>query len=246
MGTRGRNVHGVNYWRGFLCAFTHLLFIRYSKQWEVAHNKTLKRVPAQKDGPPLDCLRQPFSVSVMLQIHMYFKILASIFFTLIFASIQAEMIAAWGLDFDKTTTCKPESDICETKVLLKSQVIESVQISGLEGPIKLSIPNNQILSCESNAIMLTKAAKIFNLKGEEVFSISHRGYQSSCELTDDKKLYWFIYSKVLDSKPVNVILVVAPDGTVIYEKETMNAGEHKFEYNNKKYVVSTPAPRWPG
>ncbi len=28
------------------------------------HNKTLKSVPAQKDGPPLDCLRQPFSISV--------------------------------------------------------------------------------------------------------------------------------------------------------------------------------------
>lgn len=177
---------------------------------------------------------------------MYFKILASILFSLISVSLNAEIIPAWNLDLETTTSCKPESDICETKVVLKGKSKEPVVISGLEGPIKLSLPNHQILSCETNEIMMTKAAKVFNIDGVELFSIHHRGYQSLCQLTDDKRLYWFLYSKIVNSKPINTVLVVAPNGSVIYEKETNKAGEHKFEYNNKNYVVSIPAPVWPG
>lgn len=60
----------------------------------------------------------------MLQVRVYSKILASVLFSMISISANAEKVSSWDLDFEKTRSCKPESDICETQVILKRQTLE--------------------------------------------------------------------------------------------------------------------------
>ena len=161
-------------------------------------------------------------------------------------SCDAEQILEWNVNFSSKVSCNTESDICHTVVTLIDQDERITKINRLVGPIIVAISNWQIVSCESNAILKTNEAKFFDLSGSEVASVKHRGFLRNCGITPDGKLYWFHYNKILDSKPVNILVVVTSIGDVVYEKTLAAGGEIRFTQDSKEYVVPIGEPEWPG
>ena len=161
-------------------------------------------------------------------------------------SVSAEYIESLQANFEVNTQCKPDSDICNTTVTLEKNGSVITKITSLEGPIFLSVPNKQILSCESNAIMLTDAAEIYTLNGSKVAAIKHRGFLRTCGLTKDNTLYWFLYNKIVNSKPINILVVANNSGNIAFEKELTNGGNISFIYNQTSYVIAIPEPEYPG
>ncbi len=152
----------------------------------------------------------------------------------------AELIEEWGLEYNSVLTCKTNSDLCSRTVTLDDGIKIATKIV-LIGPIKLAIANRQIVSCESNSIVGTQKARIFNLSGKEIAVVEHRGFLRSCDITSDGSLYWFHYNRIIDAEPKNILVVVTSQGIVVYEKTLSAGGNIKFSHNGKEYVVSIQA-----
>ncbi|WP_075187527.1 hypothetical protein [Teredinibacter haidensis] len=142
--------------------------------------------------------------------------------------------------------CKPESDVCETRVKILKEGVEVVEISGLEGPIIHSSENSQVLSCESNAVFETKGIKVFGYDGKELFSYPHLGYQRECGVLAEGALYWFLYNIVENDKPQNSVVVLNSKGEVVFRSGITVLTDFGFSYNGVPLTLTVPAPDWPG
>jgi len=161
------------------------------------------------------------------------------------STCKAEFIQDWGLEYSSKEYCRPGTDYCSIFITLQGKGGSPIKIEAA-GPIVLSVVNKQILSCEFNAYDASSFAILFNLQGEKVATIEHRGYLRQCGTTSDGKLYWFHYNKVVNSQPVNVLLVASDNGNIVFEKELTNGGEIKFQYAGKDYAVTIREPELPG
>jgi len=143
-------------------------------------------------------------------------------------------------------TCKPESDVCETKVKILEDDAEVAEITGLEGPIFHSASNSQVLSCESNAIFGTTEIKVFSYTGKEVFSYPHLGYQRDCGVLVEASLYWFLYNTIENGKPRNSLVVLDSIGDVVFKSGNSVLTVFEFTYDSRLYTLTASTPDWPG
>jgi hypothetical protein len=174
------------------------------------------------------------------------KFISVLSLSLVASICNADFIEQWGLNYNVIQMCIPESDVCSNAVSLNGSANDTIKIEGLAGPIILALENKQIISCESNAILKTEGAKLFNLAGVELAAIPHRGFMRHCGITTDGLLYWFHYNKVLNSSPVNVLVVVTSTGKIVFEQIVKKGGKVKFNLKGKEYAVSIQEPEWPG
>ena len=173
------------------------------------------------------------------------KILSALILYSFVSSSTAEVIEEWGLDYNSVLTCKASSDICSITITLENKDKKTTKFNVI-GPVILAIANRQIVSCESNSVMRTRQARIFNLAGIEIASIQHRGFLRNCDITSDGSLYWFHYNKVFDSVPNNILVVVTSEGKIAYEKTLLTGGDISFAHNGREYIVSIQGPELPG
>ena len=158
---------------------------------------------------------------------------------------NAQYFESLKLDYSEKTYCQPETDNCSTVVTLTKDGNKPIEIKGLNGPIHLSTQYAQVFSCEANTYDDRKYAKLFNLQGELLATVQHRGSLHDCGTTIDGALYWLHYYKVVNSKPINVLVVFSNTGKVIFEKELSYGGLIKFKYYGKEYSLKIDKPQWP-
>jgi hypothetical protein len=173
------------------------------------------------------------------------KILGVVILYSFVSSSAAEVIKEWSLDYNSVLTCKTNSDLCSIAITLEKTDSETTKFEVI-GPVILAIANKQIVSCESNSVMDTHKARIFDLAGAEIASVQHRGYLRNCDITSDGSLYWFHYNKVFDSVPKNILVVVTSEGNIAYEQTLLTGGDISFAHNGREYNVSIQAPEFPG
>jgi len=156
-----------------------------------------------------------------------------------------ESIEGWNVEYRSESRCLPNSDVCHQAIAI---VDSSGKVSELKvtGPVLLAIKNRQIVSCESNAILATEEAKIFDLAGRLVATVNHRGYLRECGITPDGSLYWFHYNEVIESKPMNVVVVVSSRGAIVYEKVLSKGEKVEFSYGKDEYELDIQEPELPG
>ncbi len=157
----------------------------------------------------------------------------------------AEFIEEWNIEYESTLKCQTTSDVCHREI---TTIDSSSKVSkfAVTGPVILAIENRQIVSCESNAILSTEQARIFDLDGNQVATVIHRGFLRDCDITSDGVLYWFHYNKVIDSMPKNILVVVTNMGEVVDEQVLSKGGRIKFSYGEKEYELSIQEPQLPG
>lgn len=168
-----------------------------------------------------------------------------IFLCCLLPPAYSEIIEEWGLNYSSELSCRANSDLCSRTITLDDGIGASTKMV-LVGPVKLAIANRQIISCESNSVVGTQEAKIFDLAGDLIAVVSHRGFMRNCGITTDGALYWFHYNKVKSSVPINILVVVTNMGRVVYEETHSAGGDIEFLHNGKGYVVSIQPPELPG
>jgi hypothetical protein len=116
----------------------------------------------------------------------------------------------------------------------------------LVGPIKISSVNRQIFSCESNAIIGTEKALVFDLRGKLVFSFEHLGFLRKSGMTKDQKLYWLLYNIVTESGPTNILVVLDHEGKVVLRNQFKESRIIRFNYKEHRYALDIPRAELPG
>lgn len=168
------------------------------------------------------------------------------------ASVPAQVptsrfVEAWGLTVVETWTGPAHSDAISGVFELRSRNNKVVgQSPSFVGPVLLSLPNREILSCEANWTMNAKAALLFDLTAAIIARFPHPGYLRNCGLSDDSRIYWLHYSLVENDKPYNILVLLGAGGRVLSTQRLDHAGNATWTSETRSYVFPIPEPNWPG
>jgi hypothetical protein len=116
----------------------------------------------------------------------------------------------------------------------------------LVGPVLVASTNAQLLSCESNAVLKGRAAKVYSLAGKEVFNFEHLGFLRGCGITGDGRVYWLHYNVVRQGAPWNIVVLLDRTGSVLTRQEFREARSVPYEIEGARYTLPIPAAELPG
>jgi hypothetical protein len=116
----------------------------------------------------------------------------------------------------------------------------------LYGPVFISRPNRELLSCEGNGVGQGKAALIFDLTGRVEAKVVHPGYLRTCGVSEDGRIYWLHYNAIDGGTPYNLVLIVGRGGTVLKRQRLDKAGSVVISVGASTYRFQIPAPEFPG
>ena len=139
------------------------------------------------------------------------------------------------------------SDYIFLKVRLFDETHKLIaELPKLIGPLQISTVNKQLFSFESNSIIGTKSALVFELDGKLAFSFEHLGYLRNFGITEDQRLYWLHYNIVKDNEPLNIVVIINSEGKVVFRDRFRKSRHIQFNYKEYNYRMDIPKAEWPG
>jgi len=160
---------------------------------------------------------------------------------------RSRFVEAWGLTVVENWSGLAHSDAIGEVFELRSSDDKVVARSpSIIGPLLLSRPNREILSCEINSTLDIKAALLFDLNASIIARMPHRTYLRNCGLSDDGRIYWLHYTRVQADKPYNLVVIVGAGGRILSTQRLDHAGNATLTSGTRTYVFPNPEPDWPG